>query len=307
MYRSKWGLIAFAIVLAAAGVGFIVADDKPAGVGPARPTDEQAIRSAAQSLAHAFEKGDAKALAACFTEEGEYIDENANPVRGRAALAKAYAEFFAKRPEVKVESKTEAVRFIGKDTAVEEGTFKVQAKDKPAEVGRYSSLYVRQDGKWLVALLKEWTNEAANSPTLENLAWLIGTWESGGGDVTARTTYEWVENKKFIRAQYTITSKKAGVPGSSGMQVIGINPATGGIHGWTFDSAGGIGEASWSFDGDRWVIESAGVVADGSQTTANNFLTRHGEDSFSWKSVLRTMDGDSLPDLGPITVKRVSK
>src|SRR5262249_36172995 len=99
--------------------------EKPAVTSP-RPADEKAIRDVAQSLARAFEGGDAKTVAAFWTEEGEYIDEGEEPIRGRAALEKAYAGFFAKRPALKVEIKTEAVRFIGKDAAVEEGTFTAQ-------------------------------------------------------------------------------------------------------------------------------------------------------------------------------------
>src|SRR5262245_57028824 len=87
------------------------AQDKATAKPPAetsqRPADEKAIREAAQALARAFEKGDAKAVAAFWTEDGEYVEEGGAPVRGRDALAKAYADFFAKRPAVKAEAKTE--------------------------------------------------------------------------------------------------------------------------------------------------------------------------------------------------------
>jgi uncharacterized protein (TIGR02246 family) len=307
--KRTWALIAAAGLLAAAATGWIAAQDKaapPAGAAPARPADEQAIREAAQAFARAFEKGDAPAVGALWTEEGEYINEEGTPVRGRAALAKAYANFFAKRPELKVESKTDKVRFLGTDTAVEEGTFTVKAKDSPADTSRYSALWVRQGGRWLMALLKEWGDDAANRPSLQDLAWLIGAWESDGPILTARTTYEWAENKNFIRAHYTLTPKKPGEPASSGTQVIGVDPASSSIRAWTFDSDGGIGEASWTWDGERWVIDSAGTLPDGSETKAQNFLTRAGDDAFTWKSVKRTLAGEALPDLGPVKVKRVA-
>ena len=90
-----------------------------------------------------------------------------------------------------------------------------------------------------------------------------------------------------------------------GRQVIGVDPATGLLRSWTFDADGGIGEATWTWDEGRWAIDSAGTLADGSGTTALNFLTKTGPDSFTWKSVKRIVDGQSLPDLGPVTVKRV--
>jgi uncharacterized protein (TIGR02246 family) len=145
---------------------------------PARAKDHVEIRAASQSFATAFQTGDAKALTALFTDEGEYQDEGSKPIRGRDALAKQYSEFFAKRKEIKATSKTDAIRFLGPDTAIEEGTFTVTVKDTPPSASRFSALYVRQADKWLIALLKEWPDQASSQANLENLAWLIGTWKA---------------------------------------------------------------------------------------------------------------------------------
>lgn len=305
---SRKHLMAVAGILAAVTAGYIIAQDKPATPpsGPPRPADEAAISEASQAFARAFETGDAAAFAALWTEEGEYLDEGGEPVRGKAAIAKGYADFFAKRADVKAESKTDKIRFLGKDTAIEEGTFTVKAKDAPANVSRFSALYVRQDGKWLLALLKEWGDDTTDRANLQDLAWLIGTWESEGGDLKASTTYEWTANKAFIRAQYTITPKKARERASSGTQVIGVDPASGVIRAWIFDSEGGIGESWWTHDGERWVIESTGTLTDGTETAAQNHLTRAGADAFTWRSVHRTVNGEKMPDISPVKVKRVA-
>jgi uncharacterized protein (TIGR02246 family) len=298
-------------VLAVLAAGWLIAQDPPkAGAdrqaaSTARPQDEKAVRAASQAFAKAFEMGDAKSVASLFTEEAEYRDEEGEPVRGRHALAKAYEGFFAKRKQIKAESKTDAIRFLGTDTAVEEGTFTVTAGGGPPHASRFSALHVRENGRWLIALLKEWSDDTTAKPSLEDLSWLIGTWESDGDELTARTTYEWTANKAFIRAQYTITSKKEDGQPSSGVQVIGIDPAVGHIRAWLFASDGGIGESNWIWEGDRWMIESIGTLADGSSTTAVNFLGRSGDDAFTWRSVQRTLAGEAQPDIGPVTVKRV--
>lgn len=273
---------------------------------PARAEDEKAINAASQALAVAFQKGDEKAFANLFTEEAEYHDEESDPVRGREALSKAYRELFAKRKELKAEAKTDVIRFLGSDTAVEEGTFTVTPKDSPPNASRYSALYVRQNGKWLIALLKEWQDDTTNQPSLEDLAWLIGEWESTGSDMTARTKYSWAPNKTFIRMDYTITPKKEGETPSSGTQVIGVDPAVGKIRGWLFASDGGIGESNWEWDGEKWAIESIGTLVDGSATSALNLMTRAGDDAFTFKSVLRKQGEESLPDVPTVTIKRVA-
>ena len=275
-------------------------------LSPARAKDDAAIRAAAQSFAAAFQAGDAKALTALFTEEGEYLDEGSEPIHGREALAKQYGEFFAKRKELKAEAKTDSIRFLGPDTAIEEGTFTVTVKDTPPNESRYSALYVRSGDKWLIALLKEWQDETTNRATLEDLAWLIGTWESTSPEVTAKTTYAWAANKSFIRADFSITPKKDGEKPSAGAQIIGVDPAVGRIRSWLFGSDGSIGEATWAWDGERWMIDSAGTLADGTSTGAVNFLARSGSDTFTWRSVSRVHAGATLPDLPAITVKRTT-
>lgn len=306
--KNNGRFLALAGLLAIVTTGFLLAQDQPAAApaGTDRKADETAIRERAQALAQAFEKGDAKTVAAFWTEEGEYVDDEGRQLNGRAALEKAYAEFFAKRQEVKAEAKTDKVRFLGKDLAVEEGTFTVRAKDSPAQASRYSTLYVRQDGRWQVAMLKEWSDETTAAPNLQDLAWLIGTWESEGGEAKARTTYAWSDNNKVIRAQYTVEVNEGGKKTThTGTQIITVDPALNVIRASTFDSDGSVGEAHWHYDGTHWVIDAGGSLADGSRLTALNFITRSGDDAFTWRSTKRTQDGENMPDLAPVKVNRI--
>src|SRR5262249_51244376 len=91
----------------------------------------------------------------------------------------------------------------------------------------------------------------------------------------------------------------------SGSQVIGVDPATGAIHTWTFEADGGVGEADWSRDGDHWVLEAAGTLTDGSTLTETNILRRVNDDTFTWQSVDRKHGDEVLPDLAPVKVTRV--
>ena len=40
--------------------------------------------------------------------------------------------------------------------------------------------------------------------------------------------------------------------------MIGKDAASEGLRSWTFESEGGFGEATWSRDGKKWVLDSAG-------------------------------------------------
>jgi uncharacterized protein (TIGR02246 family) len=265
-----------------------------------RAVDRAAIRKATQGFLEAFESGDAKAVAARWTSGGEYVSGDDTHLRGRAALEKAYKEFFAANKGLKAEGEVESLRFLARDTAVEEGYFKVR-KGKGGErtVGRFSALFVREDGKWLMALLREWSGEGE---TLRDLEWLIGTWKAQRDGTEVVTTYEWNEEKTFIKARFTIKQDGRTLTGT---QRIGKDPSTGRLRSWTFENGGGFGEAAWDRDGKKWLVEAKGVLEDGSRLTATNILTRIDDNTFTWQSTERTVDEEGLPDLPPIKVTRV--
>lgn len=86
-----------------------------------RSQDKESIQVASQQLAKAFAEGDANAVAALFTEDAEYQDDTGLTVQGRQALAVAYGKLFAESKGLNAKTETESIRFLGKDTAIEEG------------------------------------------------------------------------------------------------------------------------------------------------------------------------------------------
>ena len=167
-----------------------------------RPADRADVQKALDSFAAAFGKGDAKVVASHWTPDGEYISDDGTTFRGRAALEKDYAEFFAKNPDNALEVEVDTIRFPSRDTAVVEGHFKLRmGKKKELVVSRCSFLYAREDGKWLIAIAREWPGDGLS---LRDLEWLIGTWESKRDGTTVSTKYEWTANKSFIRCTFSI-------------------------------------------------------------------------------------------------------
>jgi uncharacterized protein (TIGR02246 family) len=265
-----------------------------------RPADREAVQKAIAGFISAFQKGDAKAVAAQWTAEGEYTSDDGTSFRGRAALEKAYSDFFAKNPGNKVDVEIETIRFPSRDTAVVEGHFKLRkAKDSELNVSQCNFLYARESGQWLIAIARELPSDGL---ALRDLEWLIGTWEAKRDGGVVVTRYEWTANKTFIRCQFSIV--KDGQT-QTGLQMIGKMPSTGGLHMWTFEDSGGIGDADIERDGKKWVHTARGSTADGSTVTATNILTPIDANSFLWQTVERTMDEETLPDQPPIKVNRV--
>lgn len=276
----------------------------PAATAPAAPedraTDREAVKKALADFAATFQKGDAKALAALWTAEGEYIGDDGTVVRGRAALEKDYAGFFAKNPTNALEVEIDALRFPSRDTAIAEGHFKLRTgAKKELVVSRSSFLFAREEGKWLVAVAREWPGDGRS---LRDLEWLIGSWEAKRDGTVVATRYEWTKNKTFIRCHVSITHDRQT---QTATQTIGKMPSTGALHVWTFEDDGGIGDADVSRDGKRWVFAARGSTADGRVITLTNILTPIDADTFAWQTVERTADGEALPDLPMVKVTRV--
>jgi uncharacterized protein (TIGR02246 family) len=267
--------------------------------GTGQDADRAAIAKAARSFVAAFESGDAKAVAAHWTENGEYVADDGATFRGRTAIEKEYAELFSKKKSAKVEIDVDSIRFPSRDTAIEEGHFKVRYGKDLAVASKYTILHVRENGNWLMAVVREWPRAGAS---LRDLDWLIGTWTAKRDDTEIITKYQWWGDKTFIRMDITVKDKNETI---QGFQMIGKDASTGQLRSWTFDPDGSFGEATWSRDGKKWVLDSAAVMSTGEVQTATNIFTPLDPNSFTWQSVRRAVGDADAPDIGPVRVTRV--
>jgi uncharacterized protein (TIGR02246 family) len=270
-----------------------------------RAADEKVLRANAEKFLAAFRGADPKAVAAAWTDNGEYINDEGVAIRGRAAIEKAYVELFKSTKPKEVTLKIDEVRFLNRDTAVEDGTFTVAGKN-PNEllVSRYSALHVRENGGWRLAMMREWAAEpAAQGNPLTQLSWLVGKWSATGEQVELSLSYTWLdEGHNFLENRFKVS--EGGKPKATGVQIIGRDPETGLLHSWTFDSRGTVAAANWTFDKGRWLIESTNASPDGQIVEATNLLIPGNADSFTWQSLI-VAENAALAGVKPMKVVRV--
>jgi uncharacterized protein (TIGR02246 family) len=264
---------------------------------PDRAADRAAIRARAQEFFKALAKGDAREAAAFWTATGEYVRDELT-IRGRANIEKAYAEHFKKKQPGTVTVEDESIRFLSDDTAIQEGVFVVK-RPNPAETTRsdFTTLFVRSGGKWHFGQLRE----SPEASSLQELAWLVGSWTFQSDGSEARMVVEWSEGKKYLLCR---TTRKEDDQTTTATQILAVHPATGAIRSWTFESDGGLGEAVWSRTDKGWKAKVTSVTADGDKATATTTLTPIDENTFTFQSTDRTVDGEKAPDVGPIKVTR---
>src|SRR5262249_5631826 len=86
-----------------------------------RGDDARAIGALVDQFVTAFDAGDDEATAATYAETALVVDERGERVDGRAAIRNQYAASFAENPGSTIAIQVGLLRFLGPETALEEG------------------------------------------------------------------------------------------------------------------------------------------------------------------------------------------
>jgi hypothetical protein len=91
------------------------------------------------------------------------------------------------------------------------------------------------------------------------------------------------------------------------MMLMGYDPLTEQIKSWTFDSAGGYGEALWARDGNQWVGDAIGILPDGQDGSTLYVVKFTDDQSFSLQMRDREVSGQPLADAEVKYVRKAVK
>lgn len=286
-----------AVVVLACGSTVAEEADRPAA-------EETAIREAVESYVAAFNRGDARTVAAHWSGQGVYVSPSGQRFQGREAIEKEFAAYFAESTGQRIELGRPVIRLLTPRVAIEEGTARVSRAGEPPTETSYMAVHVKQDDGWRVDSVRETVVPAAppHSEHLKELEWLIGAWIDQDENSTIRTVCEWTKKKSFITRSFAVSIVDR--IELEGTQVIGWDPAAKVIRSWTFDSEGGFGEAVWSHEGNRWTIKASHTLRGGEKASSVNILTVVDRDTFRWQSIGREIDGELQPNIEGVTVVR---
>lgn len=303
----KYIVLCAAIWVAAAALVLGADGNVPAKEQDCQTADEAAIRKAVETYVATFNKADAKALAAMWSPEAVYTNPlSGEQVVGRPEIEKQFAAIFSQAKGAKLEAKTDSVRFVSPNVAVEQGSAKVIRPDQTPDETTYTAVYVKRDGQWLLDRVTEESTPVvvSNYEHLKEIEWMIGTWVDQDDQNRIETTCAWTKNQNFMTRAFTMSIRDR--LDMSGMQFVGWDPINKKIRSWVFDSDGGFGEGEWRKKGNRWYIHSKGTTSDGKKMSSVNIITYVDDNTFTWQSVDRSMDGELLPNVDEVTVVRQS-
>ncbi|MCO6043229.1 SgcJ/EcaC family oxidoreductase [Aeoliella sp. ICT_H6.2] len=300
-------LTALAVGVAVSSTARVTAQEpaieQPQAEAPADPTAD--VRKAIDSYVKAFNTGDAKALAAHWTEDGELVTADGTTFTGHEQLAKSFTDYFAESSDAKLELVETNVELISPSVASETGIARVVSPDGEPSETEYQVVHVKTPAGWKMDRVSERPQKTAapsHYEQLRDLEWMIGSWinadDTGVVDVSCR----WTTNQNFLVRTFRV---EMGEDASfEGTQVIGWDPHSGTIRSWLFDSDGGFGVGRWTTSGGRWTVATLNVLPDGRRGSSTNVYELLDENTVRFSSVGRQVDGELLPSFEPITIVR---
>ena len=215
----------------------------------------EAVRMAADAYVEAINRGDANGFVACWTEDGEFVNESTGVhLKGRKAIHERLTQLLAEDPKTKAETTSSTIHLVAPDVAVEQGRSRFATPSGPVEQVTFVAVYVKRDGQWKIHRI--WQTDlpfSSHYEHLADLAWMIGEWTDEADGKKTRNVCRWSKNRNFITRTFEVSDKTGLL--IKGTEVIGWDPADKRVRSWTFDSKGGFAEGVWSFKGGRWQLQ----------------------------------------------------
>ena len=121
------------------------------GAAPAVAQDKATIEKLNDAWTAAFNKGDAAAVAATYTEDAYVLPPGAEMVKGHAAIEAFWRQAAQQMGDAKLT--TLDVLPLGRAAAREIGTVTLKTKSQPPQeiVGKYAVVWRKVDSKWKLA------------------------------------------------------------------------------------------------------------------------------------------------------------
>ncbi len=267
--------------------------------------NEVAIRKAIDSYLSAFNAGDATAVAGHWKDDGEFTLPSGKKLSGQEDLKATFAEYFENSKGAKLELLNTSVSMLSPNVGIENGIARVISPEGNVSDTEYQAVHVNTANGWKIDSLKE--SETPELPPshyekLKGLEWMIGEWVDQAEGAMITTNCRWTSNRNFLVRSFKVVVE--GGINFEGTQVIGWDQTKKTIRSWLFDSDGGFGVGIWTQNGDSWVVRTLNTLSDGRQASATNIYKPIDDQTMTFRSIGRQVDGELMPKMEPITITR---
>lgn len=292
------GLLAVGCCCWASGM-LMAADVDPAAL-------QKSLVESAERFSKAFAERDAKAMAALFTPQAEYVDATGLVFHGREAIEAEFAASLEVEPPGTLSIEIISIRPVAEGIVVEDGVTTFQSEGEgPTASTRYTATHARQeDGTWLMASVRELESaEISPHDRLLALDWLVGAWRQESDGTVVDTEWKWSDDGNFLVSQFSSTQTTG--ESLNGVHRVGWDGERKQFRSWVFNSNGGSAEGWWTpgFEGE-WSVALTGTDPAGARMSTRVTYDRDGSDALVITVDQRVLAGESLPTLSSRVVRQ---
>lgn len=268
---------------------------------------ENFIKKRLQDFTEAINQHRVEALPTFWTQDASLVNPTTSEVyKGK----KEITAYLQKRSQEIAQRKLSfaftpsKITFPAQNQAVVEGVVEIKAHGQLIQRHVRKIGLVNLSGQWYINDVRE--IEAMPAPSafshLKELEWLIGNWKDSDQDVTITFSAKWDKFKNFIVQEFKM--EIYGQTIMEGMQIIGWDPIEKHVHSWIYDSDGGFGQGVWMEKNGSWQVSLNYTFSDGSVGEATNIYSQINAQSYRYTSVDRSIDGEPIDNIPPITVQK---
>ncbi len=268
-------------------------------------SDEAPIKERIEAYTEAFNNHAADKLALLWSQDGYYTNlTTQETVEGNEDIKDYFNQLFTQQNAENLKLTLSSIHYPTDDEAIVKGLAEVAFKDKHTEKSAFIFQYGKENGKWLIRSLSinMLNGVLSHFEQLKELDWLVGNWEDEDDNIDVKYTVAWDKNKNFLTQHFVLSI--LGQEELSGMQIIGWDPIAKKIRSWIFDSDGGYGESVWSKEGNRWYAPVTFTMPQGGKASALHVYEKSDDNTYTFASQSREVDGKLLPNIGPFKVIR---
>lgn len=267
-----------------------------------------AIENVFQSYVSAFNQRDPEALERLWTSEAVYtIRSTGEQFSGRTAIGDLFKSILDndnEGPASKLALEIESLELVSPSVSVARGVAFLTTGDADLTTSQFSSVFVKRDAGWLIDRVteEELVIEQTHYEQLKSLEWMIGEWVDADENIVIEMICDWTAKQNFISRKFTVSDAE-GIQ-STGLQIIGWDAKEKLIRSWLFDSSGSVVTGTWAERDGQWVVQSVATLADGANASFTSIFKPKDDGTYSWQKVNQVVDGQLLPNLDEVVVRR---
>lgn len=269
---------------------------------------ETAVKQLFHDYVLAFNAADFEAMASKWSQNAVYVDHSTGErTVGRDAIISDLKEAIAANASLRLSGSISHLTKLDEDLVSVQGDVSLSMGASPPSLYRFTSIVKRRENVWEWKMVEEFPVLAGSGAagSLEEIAWLIGTWQTEGDGASVVSTIRPAVGGAFLVRSYESMDEDGALQQST--EIIGVDPRTQSIVLWSFHSDGSFGTGLVEKHDQLWKIESNQTLADGRSANGTFVVERVDSDTLTVQLVGHDIEGEPQPTAAPTTMKRLSQ